>query len=121
MAFLNRKSAFPSRRKLEVRSVEKNGSGEIVSMTVDVIRAEGQIQSEGTPLTAESLNAAVLDLIESKMSQVSTQATTQHIYTSNTTVATTEFVWNVLTSLGYNKPNPNPNPGSGGGSGSSGT
>lgn len=114
MGFKNRKSEFPNRRKLSVTSIEKNLQGEIVSITVDISRAEGMVESEGTPLNADVMNALVIDLVESRLSEIknTTDAVTQPVYVKNSKIATTKFVWDVLVSLGLGTPPP----GSGGGS-----
>ncbi len=101
MAFQNRQAEHLNRKKLIVQDVNKDSSGNIVSLTVDVERAEGNVTVEGTALTADNLNAEIKAAVDAIVSSVGPTAPTQKSYDSSTKVATTEFVWNVLTALGF--------------------
>lgn len=121
MAFQNRQADHLNRKKLTVVSQTTNSNGNTV-FTVDVERAEGNVQATGTALTAENLNAEIQALMQQNTS--SSTASTQCTCDSSTKVATTQFVWNVLTALGLTKINHNHTDytgGGGGGSESSGT
>lgn len=117
MAFQNRQAEHLNRKRLIVRDINKDSSGNIVSLTVDVERAEGNVTVEGTALTAENLNAEIKAAVEAIVSSVGPTAPTQKSYDSSTKVATTEFVWNVLTALGHDQISA---PSTGGGSSSGG-
>lgn len=101
MAFQNRQAEHLNRKKLIVKDIVKDSSGNIVSLTVDVERAEGNVTVAGTALTADNLNAEIKAAVDAVVSSVGPTATTQKSYDSSTKVATTEFVWNVLTALGF--------------------
>ena len=103
MAFQNRQAEHLNRKKLTVRDITKDTNGDIVSLVVDVERAEGEVTVEGTPLTAESLNLEILAAVENAAINLSPTAQTQASYDSSNKVATTAFVWNVLTALGFDK------------------
>lgn len=103
MAFQNRQAEHLNRKKLIVKDIVKDSSGNIVSLTVDVERAEGNVTVPGTALTADNLNAEIKAAVDAVVSSVGPTATTQKSYDSSTKVATTEFVWNVLTALGFNQ------------------
>ena len=118
MAFQNRQAEHLNRKKLIVRDISKDTNGNIVSLIVDVERAEGNVTVEGTALTADNLNAEIKAAVAAVVSNVGPTAPTQKSYDSSTKVATTEFVWNVLTALGHTKINA---PSSGSGSSSSGS
>ena len=62
MAFINRISEHPNRIKLIPVSGETN--------VYDVVRHEGEIEEEGTPLNAENLNVEIEDAIKSSMSGI---------------------------------------------------
>ncbi len=113
MAFQNRQAEHLNRKKLIVRDIVKDSSGNIVSLTVDVERAEGRVSVEGTALNADTLNAEIKNAVKSVVSAIGPTSQTQAVYDSSTKV-----VWNVLIALGHTKIN---NPSTGGGSGSSGT
>ncbi len=112
MAFQNRQAEHLNRKKLIVKDIIKDSSGNIVSMTVDVERAEGNVTVAGTALTADNLNAEIKAAVDAVVSSVGPTAPTQKSYDSSTKVATTEFVWNVLTALGHTKINDPNNSGS---------
>lgn len=105
MAFQNRQAEHLNRKKLIVCDVVKDTNGNILSLTVDVERAEGNVTVEGTALTADNLNAEIKAAVDAVVSSVGPTAPTQKSYDSSTKVATTEFVWNVLTALGHTKIN----------------
>lgn len=117
MAFQNRQAEFLNRKKLNVLSIEKNSSGEITSLTVDIFRDEGKVINEGTALTAENLNSEIAAAVANVVSTMGPTAWTQSVYDCSTKVATTEFVWNVLVALNHTKLK-NPNTGGGSGNGS---
>lgn len=126
MAFQNRQAQYLNRKKLIVKDIVKDSSGNIVSLTVDVERAEGNVSVQGTPLTAENLNAEIKAAVNSLLSSSSPTAETQNSYDQSNKVATTEFVWSVLEGLGYDRPansgssnNGSTNSGTSGGSGGS--
>lgn len=100
MAFQNRQAEHLNRKKLIVQDVNKDSSGNIVSLTVDVERAEGNVITEGTALTAENLNYEIRQAVNEIIPSIGNTAVTQKTYDSSTKIATTEFVWNVLVSLG---------------------
>lgn len=117
MAFQNRQAEHPNRKKLTVVAEGTNSNGTKV-LTVDVERAEGNVSVQGTPLTAENLNAEIKALIQQNSASVGTTATTQCSCDYSSKIATTRFVWDVLTALGLTKINHNHNDytgGSGGG------
>ena len=118
MALKNRVADNINRRKLNVVNTSYDASGNITSLTVDVIRNEGNVSSEGTPLTAESLNAEITEVVKKVVSSGSIAETKCECDYSNS-VATTAFVWDVLTALGFLRKYHNHD--TGGGSGSSGT
>lgn len=105
MAFQNRQAEHLNRKKLTVRDLVKDSSGNIISLTVDVERAEGKVSVEGTALNADTLNAEIKNAVESMVSAIGPTAPTQAVYDSSQKVATTEFVWQVLTALGHTKIN----------------
>lgn len=105
MAFQNRQAEHLNRKKLIVHDIVKDISGNIVSLTVDVERAEGNVTVEGTALTAENLNAEIKAAVDAVVSSVGPTAPTQSVYDNSSKVATTEFVWNVLVALGHTKLN----------------
>lgn len=122
MAFQNRQAEHLNRKKLIVKDIVKDSNGNIVSLTVDVERAEGNVTVAGTALTADNLNAEIRAAVNAVVSGVGPTATTQKTYDSSTKVATTEFVWNVLTALGHTKINaPSSSSGGSSSSGSTGT
>lgn len=125
MAFQNRQAEHLNRKKLTVVSESTNSNGTKV-LTVDVERADGNVSVPGTPLTAENLTAEIKALISQNTSAGLT-AKTQCTCDYSTKIATTQFVWDVLTALGYTKINHSSSSSSGGSSsggsssGSSGT
>ena len=54
--FKDRNVEFPSRKKLNVKEIIRDESGEIISLTVDETRCEGLVIEEGTKLNASNLN-----------------------------------------------------------------
>ncbi|MDE6013849.1 MAG: hypothetical protein K2O05_01085 [Anaeroplasmataceae bacterium] len=117
MAFQNRVSEYPNRKKMTVVSESTNTSGQKV-LTVDVERAEGRVSSVGTALDADSLNAEVKAIVENTLKVNEPIGVTHPAYDCSCNLATTEFVWKVLIALGHDKIN---GPSTGGGSSSSGT
>ncbi len=106
MALENRVSEHINRKRLNVVGIPaKDLNGNITSMLVDVVREEGNVSSEGTPLTAEALRREIQELVASQQNEryANTQCTCD--YSNN--VATTAFVWDVLTALGLTKINHN--------------
>lgn len=118
MAFQNRVASNINRKRLEVvGQPTKDASGNITSLVVDVIRADGPVSNEGTPLTAEKLNEEIAAEVQRASSNGAT-ALTQYECDYSTKVATTQFVWNVLTALGLTKIEHNHNSYTGGSEGS---
>lgn len=114
MAFQNRQGSNLNRRKLTViNEVTENGKK---VMTVDVERADSAY-SQGTALTAENLNKEIIALIKENGGVSGATATTKCVCDRSSSVATTQFVWDVLTALGLTKINHNHNDYSGGSSG----
>ena len=103
MAFQDRQAEHLNRKKLTVIDVTKDTNGDIVSLVVDVEREEGTVTVEGTPLNANTLNLEIQSAVEAVLSSVNSTAQTQASYDSSNKVATTAFVWNVLTALGFDK------------------
>ncbi len=103
MAFQNRQVQYPNRRRLVVKEIQTDATGKITSLIVDVERNEGVVSVEGTTLSAENITAEIKQLISEQSSQSAQTAATQPIYDSSTKVATTKFVWDVLTALGHTK------------------
>ena len=67
--FENRESSTLNYKILDVKSVERDESGEIISMEVEVIRNDTPKEGkEGTPLNAESLNAIIKQMIKDEIS-----------------------------------------------------
>lgn len=100
MAFQNRQAEHLNRKKLTVIDLVKDSSGNIISLIVDSERAEGNVITEGTALTAENLNYEIRQAVNEIIPSIGNTAVTQKTYDSSTKIATTEFVWNVLVSLG---------------------
>ena len=62
--FKDRISSTLNHKILDVKSVERDESGEIISMEVEVIRNDEEgLTQEGTPLNAESLNQVINEMI----------------------------------------------------------
>lgn len=60
--FIDRKSEFPNRRKIDVVSCTVDGAGSIESMLVDILRTEEERNTvTGTELNAESMNTIVIE------------------------------------------------------------
>lgn len=114
MAFQNRQSEHLNRRKLTV--VEQTTQNGKTVMYVDVERAEGNVYAQGTPLTAESLNAEIKALVKENAASIGETAATQCECDYSDKLATTKFVWDVLTALGLTKIYHNHNNYNGGGS-----
>lgn len=104
MAFQNRVGSNLNRRKLTVQN-QTTENGKTV-MIVDVERADSAF-IQGTQLTAESLNREIIKLIESHGGASGATAETQCICDRSNSVATTQFVWDVLMALGLTKINHN--------------
>lgn len=100
MAFQNRQAEHLNRKKLTVIDLVKDSSGNIISLIVDSERAEGNVITEGTALTAENLNYEIRQAVNEIIPSIGNTAVTQKTYDSSTKIVTTEFVWNVLVSLG---------------------
>lgn len=67
--FENRESSTLNYKILDVKSVERDESGEIISMEVEVIRNDTPKEGkEGTPLNAESLNEIIKQMIKDEIS-----------------------------------------------------
>lgn len=64
-SFVNREVENINRKRLNVVNLEYDGSGEISSLVVDVIREDGYVEGNpvGTRLDAESMKAAVESLV----------------------------------------------------------
>lgn len=104
MALENRVAENLGRKRLNVVGIEKDSQGNIVSLTVDVVRAEGQVSNQGTALTAEALNAEIEAKVNAAVTSLGqTTAQTQCTCDSSTKIATTEFVWDVLEAIGVTK------------------
>lgn len=54
--FVNRKSQYTNRRKLDVKEITRKETGEIKTMIVDVSRADENVEERGTSLDAQTLN-----------------------------------------------------------------
>ena len=66
--FENRESQTLNYKILDVKSVERDESGEIILMKVEVIRNDTPNEGkEGTPLNAESLTAIIKDMIDAEI------------------------------------------------------
>lgn len=67
--FENRESSTLNYKIFDVKSVERDESGEIISMEVEVIRNDTPKEGkEGTPLNAESLNEIIKQMIKDEIS-----------------------------------------------------
>ena len=101
MGFVDRQGSNLNRKKLKVVS-ETTENGQKV-ITVDVERADSAT-SNGTKLDADSLTKAVKEIIQSETSSNSlSTAVTQCECDYSNSVATTAFVWDVITALGLDK------------------
>lgn len=101
MGFVDRQGLNLNRKKLKVVS-ETTENGQKV-ITVDVERADSAT-SNGTKLDADSLTKAVKEIIQSETSSNSlSTAVTQCECDYSNSVATTAFVWDVITALGLDK------------------
>lgn len=101
MGFVDRQGSNLNRKKLKVVS-ETTENGQKV-ITVDVERADSAT-SNGTKLDADSLTKAVKEIIQSETSSNSlSTAVTQCECDYSNNVATTAFVWDVITALGLDK------------------
>lgn len=114
MAFQNRQGSNLNRRKLTVVN-ETTESGKKV-FYVDVARADSA-SSQGTALTAENLNREIVNLIKANGGAGGGTAETKCVCDRSSSIATTQFVWDVLTALGLTKINHNHSNYSGGSSG----
>lgn len=101
MAFQNRETQYPNRKKMTV--IEDYYEGDKRILKVDVERAEGMVEKEGTQLTADALNNEILLAVNNARQNMQTEGVTQRIYDCSNKTATTEFVWNVLMQLGFIK------------------
>ena len=118
MAFQNRQGSNLNRKKLTVINQTTENGKQV--MIVDVERSDGAY-SQGTALTAENLNKEIIALIKANGGAGGGTATTKCVCDRSSSVATTQFVWDVLTALGLTKINHNHSDYSGGSSGSSGS
>lgn len=105
MAFENRVSQYPNRKRLSIVSTIKDSSGNITGYIVDEIREEGIITKTGTALTAENIINEINNVVEAYLEENQVAGSTQPVYDSSLAIATTEFVWNVLIALGHVKIN----------------
>lgn len=121
MSLVNRQGSNLNRKKITIESAT-NGLNQGSVIYANIERADNPI-TVGTELTAENLENAIANIVNERIPTASTQtAVTQCSCTSDNTVATTEFVWNVLAALGLTKIEHNHNDTSTGtSSGSSGT
>lgn len=77
--FENRESSTLNYKILDVKSVERDESGEIISMEVEVIRNDTPKEGkEGTPLNAESLNTIIKEMINEAIGN-----TMDYVFTTN--------------------------------------
>lgn len=68
--FIDRVSSTLNHKILDVKSVERDESGEIISMEVEVIRNDEEgLTQEGTHLNATTLNAIINDMIITKIKE----------------------------------------------------
>lgn len=104
MAFENREGANLNRKKLTVIS-QTTVNGKTV-MTVDVERADNASKT-GTALTAENLEREIKELVRKNSGAVGATAETKCVCDRSSSIATTQFVWDVLTALGLTKINHN--------------
>lgn len=102
MAFQDRRAEHLNRKKLTVVSEGTNGNGAKV-LTVDVERAEGSIYDAGTPLTAEKLTQEIKAIVQQTAGGSGATGVTQCTCDYSNNVATTKFVWDVLTALGFTR------------------
>ena len=66
--FKDRVSSTLNNKILDVKSVERDESGEIISMEVEIIRNDSEgLTQEGTPLNAESLNEIINEMIHDQI------------------------------------------------------
>lgn len=101
MAFVDRQGSNLNRKKLKVVSETIENGQKVI--TVDVERADSAT-SNGTKLNAQSLTDAIKEIIRSETSSNSSTTTVTQCecdYSNN--VATTAFVWDVITALGLDK------------------
>lgn len=64
MKFENRIVEHTGRKRLTVVNQENDDNGAILALTVDVERAEGEVEKSGTPLNAITFNQMQRELIE---------------------------------------------------------
>lgn len=114
MAFQNRQGTNLNRKKLTVISEATENGNKV--FYVDIDRADNAT-SQGTALTAENLNKEIIALIKANGGVGGGTATTKCVCDRSSSVATTQFVWDVLTALGLTKINHNHNDYSSGSSG----
>lgn len=104
MAFQNRQGSNLNRRKLTI--ISRTTENDKTVLLVDVERADSAF-IQGTQLTAETLNKEIIKLIESHGGASGATAETQCVCDCSDSVATTQFVWDVLMALGLTKINHN--------------
>ena len=64
MKFENRIVEHTGRKRLTIVNQENDDNGAILALTVDVARAEGEVEKSGTPLNAITFNQMQRELIE---------------------------------------------------------
>lgn len=68
--FIDRVSSTLNHKILDVKSVERDESGEIISMEVEVIRNDEEgLTQEGTHLNAATLNGTINNMIIAKIKE----------------------------------------------------
>ena len=73
MIFENRVVQYPTRKRLNVISVEKDLNGEITSLVVEETLIEGEVYNVGTPLDERTLNLMINKYYYQKESIIFTQ------------------------------------------------
>lgn len=107
MSLVNRQGSNLNRKKITIESVT-NGLNQGSVIYANIERADSPT-TVGTELTAQNLENAIVNIVNERIPTTTstTIGVTQCVCTSDSSVATTEFVWNVLTALGLNKINHN--------------
>lgn len=67
--FVDRNTQFPNRKILDIKSVTRNNVGEIETLCVEEIRAEGEIYQEGTPLNASTMNRIIEEVTKEEVNK----------------------------------------------------
>ena len=99
MSLINRVSGVANKRRIK----RLDSSGSVIESYCALIEREDDATQEGTALTASSLEEAINSAVIANAAIVTTTAATQCECDCSTKVATTAFVWNVLTALGLTK------------------